>query len=527
METIFQVDGKPFFPLGGQAHNSSAYSPDELASFWKACAAMQANTAEVPVYWERVEPAEGAFDFSMVDDILSGARARKLRVILLWFGTWKNGAMKYSPLWVKNNPKRFWRVLTHDGVATPVLSEHCPETLAADSRAFAALLRHLKRQNADGTVLAVQVQNEPGMRTGAQRDHGAEAERLFNAPVPAALMKRLAAAQGTCPHETWKKAGGRAKGHWAEVFGARHAPEYFSAWHIARYINAVAAAGKKEYALPMYVNVWNDHAGFDIAGLCYPSGGPTTKVLDLWKWAAPEIALIAPDIYSQSTKSFCMHCGIYARPDNPLFIPESGIDESSSRHIFYAIAQHHAVGYGMFGVESMLDAEGTVKPEAQAAVDSARIVAAMLPLIVRRHAGGQVHAVVQDEGALEQYIDLGEYAGLVRFESIRGDYHHPAKPRSPERGRGLVIQEGPREFFVAGSAFKLLIVRKEATDERALWRYIDPLAMSCGDFATVEEGRFSDAGDWQARRTRSGDESDWGIWVWPDVGAVRVVMATP
>ena len=525
MKTIFQVNGKPFFPLAGQAHNSSAYTPEELEITWRACAAMSANTGELPVYWEQVEPADGSFDFGMVDHMLAGAEARGLKLVLLWFGTWKNGTMKYSPQWVKNDAKRFWRVLTHDGVATPVLSEHCPETLAADSRAFAALLRHLRQKDRHHTVLAVQVQNEPGMRTGAQRDHGEQAERTFQSPVPAELIDKLAGASSSYAFGVWQQAGGKTRGNWSELFGAYRAPEFFSAWHIARYINAVAAAGKKEYPLPMYVNVWNDHAGFDIAGISYPSGGPTSKVLDIWKWTAPEIALIAPDIYSPDTKSFRMHCGIFSRPDNPLFIPESASNESGSRHIFYAIADFHAIGYGIFGIESMIEADGSVKPAAQAAADSARVVRTMLPLILRHHGTDRIHAVVQDEGATEQYIDLGAYAGLVRFESHPGDHHHRRGQRGPERGRGLVVHEGEGEFFVAGAGFKLLIVRKEPLDERAMWRFADPLSMTCADYATVDEGQFDENGAWKVTRKRSGDESDWGIWVWPDVGAVRVVMA--
>ncbi|MDQ2831516.1 MAG: beta-galactosidase, partial [Chloroflexota bacterium] len=132
------VDGKPFFILGGQVHNSSAYTKDSMAPLWDVLVRMHANTAEVPVYWEQIEPEEGAFDFSIVDDVIAGAREHELRLILLWFATWKNGTMKYTPGWVKVQPDRFRRVITADGFPLPVLSPHCPATLAADTAAFRA-----------------------------------------------------------------------------------------------------------------------------------------------------------------------------------------------------------------------------------------------------------------------------------------------------------------------------------------------------------------------------------------------------
>jgi beta-galactosidase GanA len=60
------VDGQPFFMLGGQAHNSSSW-PGMLPQVWSAVKAMNANTLEVPVYWEQIEPQPGKFDFSLID----------------------------------------------------------------------------------------------------------------------------------------------------------------------------------------------------------------------------------------------------------------------------------------------------------------------------------------------------------------------------------------------------------------------------------------------------------------------------
>jgi Glycosyl hydrolases family 35 len=83
------VNGKPFLILGGQAHNSSASNPKDLEPVWQSLVAMHANTAEIPIYWELVEPQPGHFDFHLIDSIIQGARRHGLHVVLLWFGTRK------------------------------------------------------------------------------------------------------------------------------------------------------------------------------------------------------------------------------------------------------------------------------------------------------------------------------------------------------------------------------------------------------------------------------------------------------
>ena len=52
------VDGQPFFMLGGQAHNSSAW-PGMMPQVWYAVKTMNANTLEIPIYWEQIEPQQG------------------------------------------------------------------------------------------------------------------------------------------------------------------------------------------------------------------------------------------------------------------------------------------------------------------------------------------------------------------------------------------------------------------------------------------------------------------------------------
>src|SRR5437660_6659282 len=155
-------DGRPVLILGGQIHNSSAW-PIELPQVWESMAALRANTVEAPVYWEQLEPQEGRFDFTNVDEIVKGARSHNLRVVLLWFGTWKNGNMHYVPAWVKTDTNRFPRVVRPEGEPIDVLSPISRNTLEADKTAFVTLMRHLKQiDNEPHTVLLIQVENESG-----------------------------------------------------------------------------------------------------------------------------------------------------------------------------------------------------------------------------------------------------------------------------------------------------------------------------------------------------------------------------
>jgi hypothetical protein len=525
---IFTADGKPFFPLGGQVHNSSAYRAEDMETAWRALELMRANTAEVPVYWEQVEPEEGRFDFAPVDMLLAGARARGLRLVLLWFGTWKNGAMNYAPAWVKAAPARFHRVVGPGGQPIAVLSSHCEDTLEADRRAFVALMRHLReRDAAERTVIAVQVENEPGI-LGSDRDYGPEAEREFNAPVPEGLVEAIARAEGSAAQAAWRASGARQSGAWPELFG-RMAGELLSAYSIARYIDRIAAAGKQAYDLPLYTNVWLGEIGWRTPGLSYPAGGGTLSTLDVWRWAAPHLDLIAPDIYIEPHAEYRAICAGYARPDNPLFVPESMPGRANVLNMFYAIAEHGAIGYAAFGVESLLGPDGEPRAEGRALIDSFRCAAAAIPLILKHQQAGRLRAVAQEEHAGTQLLDFGDYEALALFGSggqpfVWRDFRHPPFA-AEDRGRGLIAQAGEREFFLCGAGFRAAFRRKQELRAILSSPQLNEqfLANRLAGYVLVEEGRF-EGEEWVAGRRRNGDETDHGVWVAPDVGLVRVVL---
>jgi beta-galactosidase GanA len=279
------VDGKPYLMLGGQIHNSSAW-PSELPEAWKSLETLHANTVEAPVYWEQIEARPGQFDWTNVDAIVKGAREHNLHVVLLWFGTWKNGNMHYVPEWIKTDTKKYPRAIRPDGELTDVLSANSRNNLEADKAAFVQLMRHLKAiDSQEHTVLMVQVENEAGC-IGTVRDFSPEANAKFAAAVPSDLLAIV-----------HKQAG-----NWKEVFGG-DADEVFQVYYQAKYIDEIASAGKAEFSIPLYINVWLSYPPAElperriaIPGIQYPSGGAVQQYVGLWRALAPSLDLIAPDI---------------------------------------------------------------------------------------------------------------------------------------------------------------------------------------------------------------------------------------
>jgi hypothetical protein len=527
MNTPFNVNGQPFYILGGQVHNSSGYSSDLLNPAWNALKALRANTAEVPVYWEQVEPREGEFGFDNLDGILLGARERGLHLILLWFATWKNGSMQYAPEWVKNDPDRFPRVKTPGGTETWVLSSHFPETLAADRKAFCHLLQHLKEFDAsNSTVIGIQIENEPGI-LGSVRDYSDTADVEFNKNIPVELGEASSKLNQGPLKISWEKSGCRKSGTWAQVYGEM-AAEAFTTWSIARYIDQLAEAGKEIYPLPMSVNAWLKENHWQLPGVNYPSGGPVSVMLDIWKIAAPHIDVIAPDIYLEPQADYDHICQSYHRDDNPLFVPESGGSVSNALNIFNAICQYEAIGYAVFGVESLLAPDGSVRPENCMLVESFQIVRNMLPLITRYHGSGKMQAVIQREFMHGQLLDLGNYLGMAIFNKQEGreftDFRfHGAG--DPGRGRGIVMMINQQEIFLAGTGFRVLLKEKMA-DERLLFtQATDQFDGPLTHYLRVEEGHFTDSGEWVVDRVRNGDEITNGLWVTTEVGVVHAILA--
>jgi len=349
------VEGKPWLVLGCELGNSTASSRTYMQSVWPKLKASGVNTVLAVVSWEQTEPVEGQFDFTVIDDLLADARANDLKLALLWFGSWKNGITSYTPVWVKRDTARFPLAQTPEGRPLPILSTLGDKSCAADARAFAALMRHLKEVDAtEQTVILVQIENEVGLH-GHPRDYSPLAEAAFRGGVPKALTDWLTAHRESLLSETlaaWEAGGFRTEGSWEEIFGkSDRAAELFMAWHYASYMERIAAAGQTEYNLPTFVNAWivqpeDTHPGN------YPSGGPQAQNHDIWRAAAPHINLLSPDIYLDD---FPAIANLYARNGNPLFVPESRSGQNGAANAAYAIGALKAIGYSPFGFERNCD----------------------------------------------------------------------------------------------------------------------------------------------------------------------------
>lgn len=503
------VDNQPFLMLAGELHNSSASSIEYMQPIWDKLAGMHLNTVIGTASWELVEPSESRYDFSLVDAQIVNARQRNMRLVLIWFATWKNAGSSYVPHWVKADRKRFppmvLKLRPGAGMSSALasymeqqgsgpLSPLGEETLKADARAFRALMRHIAEVDPQHTVIMMQLENEAGS-LGDSRDRSPLAEAAWNAPVPARLMTYFTTHRDSLlpeMQEVWGRNGRRQSGTWSEVFGNDHwAGEVFMAYQIGRFVDEVAKAGKAELNIPMYVNAWlGPQPDQDLPGQ-YPSGGPVARVIDVYRAAAPSVDLMAPDIYVRDFKGTC---ALYARSGNPLFIPEA---RDQVGDLFWALGRHAAWGWSPFGVED-LNPHGQVSQAYQ-------LLSEMLPQLAGWQAAGKVSALLSDDG---EPASLGGYKiTLAKAPSLRaaptpagntgselpGSVTNNARSMPDDmRPFALIVNTAPGEFFFIGAngdpAF--------AVDSPGLAR----VAISSKD-----EGRF-EKGKWVPGRRLNGDE---------------------
>jgi len=472
------VDDTPFVMLAGELHNSSASSMAYMEPMWEKLVALNLNTVLATVSWELVEPEEGRFDFSLVDGLIAGARKHDLKLVLLWFGSWKNGVSSYIPTWVKQDLERFPRAQGKAGNNKLVLSPMAEASCQADAKALAALMRHLRK--VDGrrhTVIMIQVENEVGIRPES-RDHSPAAEAAFAADVPAELLSYLKAHKDELLSEVeklWASTDYRQSGTWTEAFGESvWTDELFMAWHMARYIGKVAEAGKAEYPLPMYANAWLVQNDQEKPG-DYPSGGPVSRVMDIWRAAAPQIDFLAPDIYLTNFKAVCAS---YVRSGNPLMIPEARQGPEAARNAFWAVAEHDAMCFAPFGIEDI--------DEDHPLVASYDVLHQLMPLVTKHQGTGQMAGILQEKPEEEGVqIVIGDYRANVR-------YNRNAKDQT-DMAYGLLINIAPNEYIIAGNWFEVN------------FSPVTPGPRHAG-ILQVWEGR-SEKGRWIPGRCLNGDET--------------------
>jgi beta-galactosidase GanA len=490
--TQLMVDGKPFLALAGELFNNSATSLEYMKPVWPRLKAMHLNTVLAPISWALLEPSEGQFDYALVDGLIREARAQDLRLVLLWFGSWKNTWSSYAPDWVKRDFERFPRVQLRNGSGTERLTPLSDVNRAADARAFSALMRRIREVDGDAhTVIMIQVENEVGVIPDA-RDHSPLADAAYDQQIPIELMDYLKGHKDTLDLDLrakWQARGFKVSGNWEAVFGpGPETEDLFMAWQYARYIGKVAEAGKAEYALPMFANAALIRPSY--APGQYNSGGPLPHSMDIWKAGGPQLDFVAPDIYFEFKK----WCDRYDRPGNPLFVPEAAGDAEGAANVFYAVGQHAALGFSPFAID------GTKEPGSESPLArSYDVLAQLTPLILENEPKGGVAGVLLEELTPAQTVRLDGYTLHVSGGGPRRPLFGAGEPTQAapfQPAYGIFIAAGRDEFYMAGSG---LTVTFSA----------DTPGPPIVGLATVEEGRFLE-GRWVRGRTLAGDDTGQG-----------------
>jgi beta-galactosidase GanA len=493
------VDGQPFLVRGGELSNSHG-EPDYLRASWAKLKGLNLNSVVAPVYWDVVEPAEGKYDWATVDGLIADARANDMRLVLLWFGSWKNSMSCYAPTWVKSDSTRFPRSRDSAGRPLEILTPFNTTNRDTDARAFAALMKHLRETDGtQHTVVMVQVENEIGMIPEARDRHPA-ADAAYAAAVPAELMSYLTANRDRLAPELrdrWVAQGARASGTWIEVFGESPATaEFFMAWSFGRYVQTVAAAGRAEYALPLFVNAALIRPAY-LPGQ-YPSAGPLPHLIDIWRAAAPVVDFISPDIYFPNFQEWADR---YTRSGNPLFIPEALRNPEAGVNNLYAFGAGNGIGFAPFGIESIAE------PAAGMLRASNDIVRQLTPLITAHQGKGTMTALLPPAAEQRKPHELvfGGVTLSVTYERIESPgladgVINEAGDRAANRtllpAGALVIQLGPDEFLFAGIGVTVTFAAPTPGD---------PVLgiLQCA------EGRYVD-GQWQHIRWLNGDQTHQG-----------------
>lgn len=482
------VDEKPFLVLGGELGNSTATTTENMKSVWPKLKTMNLNTVLVPVYWELIEPIEGKFDFKLYQDLILEARQNEMKLVFLWFGSWKNSMSSHAPAWVKLNQDKYPRVKDNTGRSQEILSSFSENVLKADKNAFEKLMQFVKDVDSkDRTVIMIQVENEIGMLPSA-RDHQTLANEAFEKPVPTELMTYLQEKKDNLVpefREIWKRNGYKTTGNWEEVFGkGLHTDEIFMAYFYADFTDKITEAGKKIYPLPMFVNAALNKAGREPGN--YPSAGPLPHLMDVWKSAGKAIDFMSPDFYNPDFKHWC---DLYTRQDDVLFVPEHVFDQTVAAKALYTIGHYEGMGFSPFSIES------TQKPEDEPLGKMYGLIKELSPLITSNQGTGKIKGVMLSKSDAETIVRLGKYEFTCKHDYTLS-WTPGSKTETWPLGSAIIIQTAENEFYIAGSG---VVITTKSVENKDL---------NIG-LLKVDEGNFIN-NQWTVKRHLNGDQTHQG-----------------
>ena len=527
------ANGKPMLMIGGELGNSSASTPEDVKRTFAHLSKIGLNTVLAPVSWELIEPQEGTFDMSSLDVILTEARRNGLKVVLLWFGAWKNSMSCYAPEWFKRDVKRFPRAHTQDGKPVEEASSLSKNVLEADKRAFCRIMEHLRDHDAqEQTVIMVQVENEIGM-IEVPRDYSDDATRMYRSAVPQQLTDYLKKHQKSLHPYLKEKLQPQAKAgaNWAQLFGDDiYTEEIFQTWTYATYVEQIAKAGREIYNLPMYVNVALDSRGRKPGQ--YPSGGPLAHLIDLWHCGAPSIDVLGVDIYDKGIKSWLEK---YHLPNNPLFVPEIRLEDKDAMYALYAFGHHGAMGFCPFSIEDypltksgksndwkqmdlsqddQLNAFSSAGTSLSPLVASYKLLRQAEPLILERQGTKDMDAVLLDNGQREAEIITPDGIRLTIKHSYTLGWEPGAKDAEWPEAACIILRLGKEDYLVIGSG---VVVTYSPAESSSTWQKGDKRI----GLAKCEEVEIVD-GKQRIVRHLNGDQTHQGRHIRIPVGQFQI-----
>lgn len=460
--------------IGGELGNSSASTLQDVQRIFPHLKSLGLNTVLAPVSWELIEPREGEYDFTTLDNIIYEARRNDLKVVLLWFGAWKNSMSCYAPEWFKRDTKRFPRVHDRNGIPLEEVSSLSAHVLNADKRVFCQIMKHIRDiDQHDQTVLMIQVENEIGM-IREPRDYSQDATRMYHSQVPRQLTSYLMNHHETLHNDRLKIHSER--GNWAEMFGNdMYAEEIFQAWTYAQYVEQIAQAGQQIYRLPMYVNVALNSRNRKPGE--YPSAGPLAHLIDIWHCGAPSISVLGLDLYD---KGYRQWTDLYHMPDNPLFIPEIRLQDEDAMRALYAFGHHDAMGFCPFSIEdyplhsnqtqsdwrsmdlsqddqlnAFTSGHVTLSPLAA----SYHLLRQAEPLILQHQGTDDMDAVILDNDQREADITTPDGITLHVRHSYSLGWEPGAQSSVWPEVACIVIRQAPQDYLVLGSGIVITYTR--------------------------------------------------------------------